>query len=248
MEEKILEQIGLSKNETKVYFALLALDQSSATPIVRKSGIPNSKIYPTLEKLIRRGLVSFVIKNNVKHFQLSNPQSLLELLKEKEKQLVEQEQKVETLVEQIEEKRDLSKEKQEASVFEGIEGLRSAFNEILSSLDKNEEYLVFTLGEELADEGLKRFFLDYHKKRIEKGIKVRLICNEKIKEIFIKFHSYKNMKVKFTKSTLPAGTFIYKNKVMTVVWGENPTAFVISSEVNAERYHSFFEEIWDKTK
>jgi sugar-specific transcriptional regulator TrmB len=49
METKILGEIGLSKNEIKVYFALLELDKSSATPIMKKSGVPHSKVYPVLE-------------------------------------------------------------------------------------------------------------------------------------------------------------------------------------------------------
>ena len=76
MNSQILEQIGLSKNEIKVYFALLELDQSSATPIIKKSNIPYSKLYQTLDKLLGKGLVSFVIKNNVKYFQANTPDNL----------------------------------------------------------------------------------------------------------------------------------------------------------------------------
>ena len=52
------------------------------------------------------------------------------------------------------------------------------------------------------------------------------------------------MKVKYTNLKLPAGIFIYKNKVMTVVWKDNPTAFVITSKNNYEKYKEFFEEVW----
>ena len=120
MDTEILEQIGLSKNEIKVYFALLELDQSSATPIVRKAKIPNSKIYPTLDKLIQKGLVSSVIKNNVKYFQASNPEHLIDFIKQKEKQLFEQENKIKDLIPQIELNRKLAQEKQEAKIYEGI--------------------------------------------------------------------------------------------------------------------------------
>ncbi len=244
MNIEILEQIGLSKNEIKIYFALLELEQSSATPIVKKSGVPNSKVYPTLDKLIKRGLVSYVIKNNVKYFQASDPKNLIDLLNEKEKQLSQQKKEIEKLIPQIEHKRKLAKDRQEATIYEGFSGVKVAFNNILNTVPKNHEYFVFTLGEELGRPELKHFFRNYHKKRIQKKIKVKLIANEKIKTIFNKYHIYRNMKVKFSKLKLPTGIFIYENYVMTVVWLGDPTAFVIKSKSNAEKYKEFFNEIW----
>ncbi|HIJ10806.1 TPA: hypothetical protein HA278_01990, partial [Candidatus Woesearchaeota archaeon] len=123
MNTKILEDIGLSKNEIKVYFALLELHQSSATPIVKKSGIPNSKIYPTLEKLIGRGLVSFVIKNNVKYFHAADPQNLIEFLSKKQQSIEEQKDEIEQIIPQLELKRQLAAQTQEAHVYEGFKGM-----------------------------------------------------------------------------------------------------------------------------
>ncbi|HLC57248.1 MAG TPA: helix-turn-helix domain-containing protein [Candidatus Nanoarchaeia archaeon] len=244
MNGEILTQIGLSKNEIKVYFALLELEQSSATPIVRKSSIPNSKVYPTLEKLIKKGLVSYVIKNNVKYFQPSSPKNLIDLLDKKEKEIIRQKQKINLLISEIEAKKDMSKDKQEAVIYEGLEGVNVAFESILSTLKPNEEYQVFTLGKELEREELKRFFRNFHKRRIFKRIKARLLVNKKIRKIFFAYHKYSGMKVRYADLSLPTGVFIYGNNVMTVVWENNPTAFVITSKNNADRYKEFFENIW----
>ena len=248
MNTEILEQIGLSRNEIKVYFALLELEQSSATPIVRKSGVPNSKVYPTLEKLIKKGLVSFVIKNNVKYFQASDPKHLINILSDKEKQIELQKTEIEELIPQIALKKSFGKNTQEATVYEGFEGMKTASNNIILSLQNDEEYCVFTLGDELKTPQLIRFFRDYHKKRIEKGIKTRLIANENLRGLFETQHNYQGMKTRFTKQELATGIFIYADKVMTVVWGEMPTAFVISSQNNAAQYRKFFEETWEKAK
>ena len=99
---EILEQLGLSNNEIKVYLALLELEQSTATPIVKKADIPNSKIYPVLEKLIKKGLVNYVIKNNVKYFQASSPENLMDILNSKEKDIINQKKAVSKLIEEIE--------------------------------------------------------------------------------------------------------------------------------------------------
>lgn len=244
MNTEILEQIGLSKNEVKAYFALLELGQSSATPIVKKAGIPNSKVYPTLEKLIKRGLVSYVIKNNVKYFQASDPENLIDFLNDKEKLISQQKKEIEKLLPEIERKRELAKDRQEATIYEGFGGIKAAFNTILNKVPPNNEYYVFTLGDELEEEELRHFFRDYHKKRIQKKIKVSLIANEQIRATFTKHHLYKNMKVRFSKLKLPTGVFIFGDYVMTVVWLGNPSAFVIKSKNNAERYREFFLEMW----
>lgn len=248
MNQQILEQIGLSKNEIKVYFALLELDQSSATPIIKKSNIPYSKLYPTLDKLISKGLVSFVIKNNVKYFQANSPENLIDFINEKEKQLNEQKKEIQALLPDLERKRKTANDRQEALVFESIEGVKAAFNRILNTLDKGEEYLVLTLGKELEEPSLITFFNNYHKKRIEKGIKARLIANISIKKIFLKYHRYRGMKLRFSNAQIPLGIFIYKDNVMTFVWNPNPVAFVITSKGNAQAYRNFFEFLWKTAK
>ncbi len=189
-------------------------------------------------------MVSYVIKNNVKYFQASDPKNLIDFLNDKEKLIFEQKKEIEALIPQIERKRKLAKDKPESTIYGGFDGIKVAFNNILNKVSPNNEYYVFTLGEELGKSELKHFFRDYHKKRIQKKIKVKLIANEKIKTTFLKHHLYKNMKVRFTKLKLPTGIFIYEDYVMTVVWLGDPTAFVIKSKNNAERYKEFFLETW----
>jgi len=90
MDTEVLMQLGLNESDVKVYFALLELESSSVGKIYEKAGVADSKIYVILEKLKGKGLVSFVVKNNVKHFQASDPKNLLRLISEKERELGEQ--------------------------------------------------------------------------------------------------------------------------------------------------------------
>jgi sugar-specific transcriptional regulator TrmB len=84
MDTKTLTQIGLTESEIKVYFALLELETSTIGPIVDKAKVQESKIYYLLERLKEKGLVSFVIKNNVKHFQAADPKNLVRIISDKE--------------------------------------------------------------------------------------------------------------------------------------------------------------------
>ena len=78
-----LESIGLNKSEIKVYVSLLKIGASSTGPIIKESKTANSKIYEVLDKLIQKGLVSFFVKENVKHYKATNPKMLLDFLEEK---------------------------------------------------------------------------------------------------------------------------------------------------------------------
>jgi len=61
-----LKQIGLTDGEARAYFALLEIGPSTVGPIVARSNIAYSRIYEVLNRLIEKGLVSFVSKEKTK--------------------------------------------------------------------------------------------------------------------------------------------------------------------------------------
>jgi sugar-specific transcriptional regulator TrmB len=54
---ELLQRIGLSRNEAKAYTALLGCQPATAYEVSKKSAIPTSKIYETLNRLSIRGVV-----------------------------------------------------------------------------------------------------------------------------------------------------------------------------------------------
>ncbi|MBU2442745.1 MAG: helix-turn-helix domain-containing protein, partial [Nanoarchaeota archaeon] len=61
-EIDILEDLGLSEAEAKVYLALLETGSTLAGPIIKKTGLHRGTTYQILQRLIEKGLVSYVIK------------------------------------------------------------------------------------------------------------------------------------------------------------------------------------------
>jgi len=249
METEVLKQVGLSEGEIKVYFALLELESSTVGRIIEKSGVPDSKIYMILEKLKEKGLASFVIKNNVKHFQASDPKNILRLLTEREKAIAGQKKELEEkILPEIERKRKQTEEKQEAVVYESMEGLKAAMNYMLDVVGKGGEYQVFVIGEVLKEKRVIDFFKEYHKKRLAKGVSGRRLSSVEFRDILEKYHKSRNIPMRFTSQKLPVGVFIFKNHVMTMIWEEKPTAFVIKSRKNYQYYKEFFEDLWKTAK
>ncbi|MGV8168506.1 MAG: TrmB family transcriptional regulator [Candidatus Nanoarchaeia archaeon] len=249
MDDSALHQLGLNDSEIKVYFALLELESSTVGKIIEKSGVADSKIYFLLESLKKKGLVSFVIKNNVKHFQAASPENLVRLISDKEKQLSEQKKLLtEKIIPEIELKRKLTREKQEATVFEGFEGFRSALNQALDVMEQGEEYLVFLLGEELLQKNIVNFFNNYHLRRAEKKVKVRFIGKASLRNKLDQYKKYKLSKTRFTSQKYPVGTVIFKDRVMTMLFEDEPVVFLMKSKKMHDRYKEYFEEVWSSAK
>ena len=82
--EKKLEEAGLSKNEAKVYLTLLSMGSSTAGIIAEKSRVYRTNVYEALNRLIEKGLVSYIFKGHQKLFQAEDPNKILNILKEKE--------------------------------------------------------------------------------------------------------------------------------------------------------------------
>ena len=71
-----LTRLGLTINESKVYLALLELGSTNAGKIIKKTKLHRNIVYDNLDKLIEKGLVSFVIIKNTKYFETTSPSEL----------------------------------------------------------------------------------------------------------------------------------------------------------------------------
>ena len=81
MNTQILEDIGLTPAEIKIYLALLELGATTAGPILQKTGLQNSVVHMTLNKLVDKGLISFVKEGKINHYQAANPKHIIEFIK-----------------------------------------------------------------------------------------------------------------------------------------------------------------------
>lgn len=129
IELNLMEKIGLTRGESKVYLALLETGQSSITKIVKKSGVSTSKSYNILHRLKEKGLVSHVILHGVRHFKAANPERLKEILEEKHRNIEDSISKIDELIPELLANQKLKEEDEEAEIFVGMKGLISIFNE-----------------------------------------------------------------------------------------------------------------------
>ena len=84
METSILQELGLNEIEVKVYLELIKSESLLASEISSKLNLHRTTSYYILQNLIKKGLVSYIIKSGKKYFIATNPQKLLEIEKERE--------------------------------------------------------------------------------------------------------------------------------------------------------------------
>ena len=89
MNTQFLEDIGLTKTESKIYLTILEQGSALAGTISQKSGIHRRSVYDAIERLIEKGLVSFITKNNRKWFESVDPNRLLQIADQRTKNLKE---------------------------------------------------------------------------------------------------------------------------------------------------------------
>lgn len=238
MDKGILKEVGLSEREISVYIALIRLGSTTTGPLVKLSGVQNAKIYETLEKLMNKGLVSYIIKGKIKHFQAASSNSLLNIFEEKKSKLNQ-------IVKELNKLREKREPEYEAKIYEGIKAIKSIFYELYDYIGKNSEYCVFPIGEQLGSEELVLFWSQVLQKQKKMKIKIRTIPNKKLRNIFEKH--YKNrpfISIRYTNQKFPTGIFLFKDHILNIIWNKKSVAFLIKSKENYNRWMYFFNEQW----
>ena len=236
-----LEEIGLSRNEAAVYTALLGLGETKTGAIVKKTGMHRVLIYDALDALIEKGLATFVIKENRKYFQATDPEKLIDFLKEKQ-------EIVKSLLPELNTIQEKSKVQQQVAIYLGVKGLKTAFNNMLKELSPEGRYYCFATGfiEEMLG---PKYHEDFQRHKRENNINSRIIYYNKLalekgftKKIFgeIRFH---------LMSYFPTDTYIYNDKVLIVIFDANPPfAISIKNKQTAESYVKLFNMFWKDAK
>ena len=143
MHEEELKKLGLTDGEARVYLALLNLNSSTVGPIAKKSKVAYSKIYSVLERLLKKGLASYITKERTKYFQALDPERLIEYVEKKKLELEKSEKDLGNLIPLL--KSRLKKEKKrEAEIFVGEKGLMTAHEILLEEAEKNSKLRFFT--------------------------------------------------------------------------------------------------------
>jgi sugar-specific transcriptional regulator TrmB len=243
MDAKLLQEIGLTEGETKVYLALLRLGESKTGPLAKEAKVSSSKVYKVLDRLMDKGLAGHSIKGKIKYFTAVEPKRILEYMEKKEEEMKEKRSVVEKLIPQLELEQKMAK-KPEAVVYDGFKAVTNMIKNIIDEIGKGGEYCV--LGATYGDTpGLRPFFYNHHTKRAKKSIKVKMLANFETKGN-LEESTMKNAEIRYLPKQFVSNmtTYFYNKKILIVLWTRSPTAFVMESEEAVKSFKAYFDSFW----
>lgn len=237
----VFEALELTEGEEKVYRALVALGESTTGPIYKQAKVSQSKVYEILERLKEKGLATAVEINNVYHWQPAAPNLYLRKIAEEKKRIEEREK---ILVSQLPNLTTSSTVVPDVKIFTGFDGVRNALLNFHDSLNKGDEYLVFSTPVPIPDK-FKPFFSSLNKERARVGLYARFLSGEKNRPFAKDFYKVANTKIRYLKNFSPVSLMVGNDRIQIIEWHSGGRVVEIYGEQLARNYRVFFDELWD---
>src|SRR6266498_3351563 len=114
----VFQQLGLAKNEARIYETLLTEGESGVGQIALKSKVHRRNVYDSLNRLIEKGLVFEILQKHENYYQAVDPNKLAEILQEKEQTLAK-------IMPNLEELYTSTPHINEAYIYKGVEGWKN---------------------------------------------------------------------------------------------------------------------------
>jgi sugar-specific transcriptional regulator TrmB len=244
MYENLLEDAGLTRNESIVYLTLLKIGKSKSNKILVESKISSGKIYETLQKLADKGLVKTIVENGVKHFSASDPKTLFEYIEEKERTLEKKKNELEKILPKLQEIKLQTPTTEDVSYVKGFKGISNIVHE---ALKKGENLCVMGVRSS-KDETFNNFWKNWHRKRIELKKNVKMLFTDKDTEYWRFFKKQPYTEVRETLSFSPSAIMIIDDNTFIFSYDEEFTCIHIKSSSIAKSFKGFFDGLWNYSK
>lgn len=248
---QILDIFNLRPLEKEVFQVCLNSGILGATALAKKTGISRTSVYDILESLLRNGLITESQKSGIKNFAVQKPEVIELLIEEKQKGL--QNAKSAMAAFKNEYYAASKSFKPFLQIFEGREELQHMMKDMLLYRDITAyvlwpvEKIIKLLGSE--------FYQEFHKKRAERNIKIKVIWPQAQAVAKTKYDFFKNdaelkreIRIAPKNINFSLGYTIYANTVRFISSQKENYGFLIESPEMAEMMKIQFKFIWEKSK
>ena len=245
MDIQALEGFGLTKNEAKVYYALIKLGSSDAASIAKDTAIHRVLVYDVLERLQEKGLVGSVTRTKKKMFEAAHPKELIDFLERQETLLKEKKQRLQQIYPELMTLYSNIKEKKGVYFFKGKRGVKASMDKFFS-LNKP----CYTIGSSgRTREVLGSEFRSIREHVAEKKIPVNMLYYEfarKRKDISFPKHG----QVRFLPDAYrnPMLIDISGNITVLLMLDDEPFAILIENQKVADSFMQYFHFLWSIAK
>lgn len=238
MDVDALMDLGFTRAEAIVYLCLLELGAVKVGILIEKTGLQSSTIHNTLNSLIDKGIVNYILMGKIKIYQAIEPKIVLKNFKEKE-------QRFEQLIPELEEKRKLAKQKTKAELYDGMKGVMTMLDDFIENTKPGDYFYFFSVDVRGMNKDIQKFFERFDITRKAKGLIVRGLARKELKEYYDKREV---PKMRYLDFPIPTNVSMCNNKIVLITWGDKPTGVLIESPQLYESQVSFFKELWKTAK
>lgn len=243
MYSEIFEQLGLAKNEARVYETLLREGESPVGHIATKSGVHRRNVYDTLNRLLEKGLVFEILQRNENIYQAVDPNKLMEIVKEKESVLAK-------VMPDLQKAFKGTQSEEAVFVYRGPEGWKNYMRDILR-LGENAYFIAAKGG--WLDERIKNFFPYFEKEAQKKNIRFYHLFDHEVRDQLPEIVPKVGKDFKFLPEgySTPAAIDVFGDHV-NIVSGmklggleEEFSLNIIVNQQVADAFRTWFKFMWD---
>jgi sugar-specific transcriptional regulator TrmB len=235
----ILQDLGLSSKESKVYLELLKLGQAGATRLSSATSINRVTIYGLLNSLKQKGFVTSSEKDKKANFIPLEPKNVLNLLKQKEMNFS-------TIISELEALSNTSGKNPIVKIYEGGKAVHELMVEIFGSGKQ-----VYSFGNMDIPELKYEFYTsNLRKLRLMSGTRINGISNKLPSENTEKQMWKKSSEVRILRSLgkITTWTYIWEGKVANISYKNGLRGELIEDEEFANTQKFLWDGLWGKAK
>lgn len=244
MLESILQALGLSKNESEIYLALLKYGELSVSHIATRSGVNRRNSYDCIARLLEKGLAYEVLSQREVRYHAVEPAKLSEMIQEKKTQLDQILPALESMF------RSTPQEKGTVMIYHGVEGWKNYMRDIVKVGEP-----FYCIGGKGAwmDERVMNFFPHFLAEAKRKKIQFHHIFEHEVKEAAHPILKKVGKHFRFLPQgySAPASIDFFGDRVYICSTlylgglGEDSLFTVIKNPVIADSFRTWFQFMWD---
>ncbi len=241
---KKLIGLGFEQKEALVYIAIVELGQSTASRIARHTRLKRTTVYNLIPSLLDKGYIEKSLIKNISYFSVHTIKSISAGIEEKLKEAQSIEQELESI-------KSVRPTKSKVSVFEGIEGLKNVYTDVIRNTQKGSIIYAFFHSANQSKLPPKEIFEIEAYERVRRGLHLKLISDNKTefqKDWETDPKQLREVKFVQSKTNVPINgeTIITPDKIMHISYLDGFLCTVIENPDIVRMQRLMFEQLWER--
>jgi hypothetical protein len=254
--EGILEETGLTPNETKVFLSSVKLGAASVSQVAKGANIARTYTYELIEALKTKGLLAEIEERGKIKIEALDYSGLLSYISRRQKDLQRLEKDLINSAGAFHALRSTNFPKTKVRFFEGVEGVKSILAEVRKDLEKiNRPYNFYVVFSADRMEAMLPGWIE-HNQHIyfeEYMRKYAIISETPLLKNFSKIvaqQQQKNFHYKIwpKEKEFPTDALCWLNKITFIDTQGHPSGIIIENQALVETFKMWFEQMWDGLK